>query len=72
MICYEFSKILGDQAVEITVTSARLPDQQDCSACTGHEILRYLGVRMIRYRRYCRKQFGDGCEASLLLSGAYC
>jgi hypothetical protein len=41
MICYEFTKILlGDQAPEITVTSARLPDQQDCSANTGHEILK--------------------------------
>jgi hypothetical protein len=40
MICYEFTKILlGDQAAEITVTSPRLPNQQDCSAYTGHEIL---------------------------------
>jgi len=27
---------------------------------------------MIWYRRNCRKQFGDGCEAFLLLSGAHC
>jgi len=41
MICYEFAKIpLGDQADEITVTTERLPDQQDCSAYTGYEILK--------------------------------
>jgi len=41
MIRYEFTKILmGDQAAEITVTSLRLPDQQDCSAYTGNEILK--------------------------------
>jgi len=41
MICYEIAKILlGYQAAEITVTSGRLPDQQDCSAYTGHEILK--------------------------------